>query len=192
MKKAITLILAILTFSLTAVSCNDKKTESNASDNASGTVSQLPAPTARELLSKALEINGDEEVIIYDILKSDETSSSDEKADGLFLSDMYGTLETTVEADKIGELAVFLPEAQIANEVHIAKPKTEADTAKVKAYLQQRLDRLKEMFVGYLPEQAGIAAKGKLTEYKGYIFLVATKEKNDEVINAIKNMIDRK
>ena len=186
MKKVFTLILAILTLSLTA--CTDKKIESEAS----GDVSVIPPPTAREILSKAIEINGDEELIIYDFQKLEDTSSSDEKIDTAFLTDMYGTLETTVNPEKIGELAVFLPETQIANEVHIAKPKTADDAADMKGYLQKRLDRLKVMFVGYLPEQAGIAAKGKLTEYKGYIFLVVTTEKNDEVINAIKNMIDNK
>lgn len=187
MKKIFILILTVLIFSLVAVSCDEKKTESDFSRD----VSEAPAPTSREILSKVIDVTGDEGIIVYDFGKKEDTSTTDELIDNSFLSDMYGTLETTVDPEKFESLSVFLPEAQEANEVHIAKPKSSSDIAEVKGYLEKRLSRLKEMFVGYLPEQAGIANKGKLTEYKGYVFLVVTSDKNDEIIKAIKDYIDK-
>jgi len=120
------------------------------------------------------------------------SKEGDEAVDEFLLGDLYNSLDITAESAKIGDIALFQPTEQVANEVHIVKPATSGDMNVVKEYLQNRLERLKTVFVGYAPDQVAIASKGKITEYKGYLLLVVTKDKNDDIINAVKDMIDGK
>lgn len=182
MKKICILLSAVLLFTLLSA-CDQKKTESIESD----VVSQAPPPNCRALIAKAIEaVGGQTGLVVY----SDD--DGDEPVDDFLLGDLYNSLDITAESEKIGDIALFQPTEQVANEVHILKPAANSDSNAVKGYLQNRLDRLKTVFVGYAPDQVAIAEKGKIVEHKGYLLLVVTKDKNDDIINAVKNLIDGK
>lgn len=184
MKNICILLSAILLLTLFSA-CDQKKTESGESQ--SETTSQVPPPDCRTLLMKAIDaVGGQTELVVY----SD--SDTDEPVDDFLLGDLYNSLDVTAESAKIGDIALFQPTEQVANEVHIVKPATSSDSNEVKGYLQNRLDRLKAVFVGYDPDQVAIASKGKIVEHKGYFLLVVTKDKNDDIISAVKALIDGK
>ena len=183
--KKICILLSVILLLTIFTACDQKKTEN--SENESVTTSQAPPPDCRTLLDKAIDIMGGKSgLVVY----SD--NEKDEPIDDFLLGDLYNSLDVTAESAKIGDIALFQPIEQIANEVHIVKPASNSDNNDVKGYLQNRLDRLKTVFVGYAPEQVTIASKGKIVEHKGYFLLVVTKDKNDDIINAVKALIDGK
>ena len=185
-KKICILLSVVLLFGMLSA-CEQKKTDVSdevGTSKDSGTTSQAAPPDCRTLLEKAIEaVGGNSALVIY----SD--SEGDEPVDEFLLGDLYNSLDFNADSTKIGDIALFQPTEQVANEVHIIKPATSSDNDEVKTYLQNRLDRLKVVFVGYAPEQVAIASKGKIVEYKGYFLLVVTKDKNDEIINAVKALI---
>ena len=183
--KKLCIILSVILFLVSFSACGQKNTESVNVE--SRTTSQTPPPDCRTLLTKAIDaVGGSSGLVVYS------QKDGDEVVDEFLLGDLYNSLDVTADGAKIGDIALFQPTEQVANEVHILKPATSGDKDEVKGYLQNRLDRLKTVFVGYAPDQVAIASKGKIVEHKGYFLLVVTKDKNDEIINTVKNLIDGK
>ncbi|OGO92745.1 MAG: hypothetical protein A2Y17_10080 [Clostridiales bacterium GWF2_38_85] len=186
MKKVLLFILiAVLSISSFA-SCKDNSSnESDASDTTSKSVINV---SCKKLLDIAINIDNNDGITVY----TSEGTELGEYLDEFMISDLYGSLTNTPDFSIVDSYAVFMTDEQVVKECHIFKPKKKADAATIKEYLENRFTRVKEKFVGYLPEQVAYAEKGKVFEYGDFVIYITTISNNDNIIKAIKNKIDGK
>ena len=174
MKKNISFFFVILILSLSLLACSNNTTVSTV--------------TCKELLDAAINIEGDDGIEIY----SSDSTEIGKYLDEFMISDFYGSLTVTPDLSIVDSYAVFTTDDQIVKECHIFKTKSVNDINTIKSYLENRFDRVKKKFIGYLPEQVAYAEEGQVFVYKNFVIYVATISNNDAIIEAIKNRIDEK